>query len=313
MNKRNILSYFPVGNDDQATEQRKHQQFASVIASGQNPRKKSDNILVQLNRRAAPGSAVVAGKSTTTSRPEKKVVVSLPREEKDESGPGRLPHPSLTPPAASASTCDRMVTSSSGTESDNLTPQATFPRIRSMATVYTDGACFNNGKRNSTGGIGVYFGEGDARNVSCKVTTEKKVTNQTMELLACCRAIETYFTSAIGASSSPPPKLRICTDSEYVVKSMNAWAQGWERAGWKTSSNKPVSNLAIMQRLLTLKRKHGVVFVHVPAHRSEPPVNAPNERHAHWLGNMRADELARNSISRSNTPRCPPALEKLLE
>ena len=36
-------------------------------------------------------------------------------------------------------------------------------------TVYTDGACSNNGSSSATAGIGVYFGIDDKRNVSRKV------------------------------------------------------------------------------------------------------------------------------------------------
>ena len=39
--------------------------------------------------------------------------------------------------------------------------------------VYTDGSCINNGKKGSKGGIGVYFGENDERNVSKSLRLEK--------------------------------------------------------------------------------------------------------------------------------------------
>ncbi|KAJ3009913.1 UNVERIFIED_CONTAM: Ribonuclease H1, partial [Siphonaria sp. JEL0065] len=48
-------------------------------------------------------------------------------------------------------------------------PVDSTPQIQGITqrlTIYTDGACGGNGKRNARGGIGVFFGEGDTRNIS---------------------------------------------------------------------------------------------------------------------------------------------------
>lgn len=47
--------------------------------------------------------------------------------------------------------------------------------------IYTDGACRKNGKLGSQGGIGVYFGENDIRNISEKLPGPIQ-TNQRAEL-----------------------------------------------------------------------------------------------------------------------------------
>jgi ribonuclease HI len=39
--------------------------------------------------------------------------------------------------------------------------------------IFTDGSCINNGKKNSKGGIGVFFGDNDTKNVSQELTCEK--------------------------------------------------------------------------------------------------------------------------------------------
>jgi len=159
--------------------------------------------------------------------------------------------------------------------------------------VYTDGACINNGKLHPVGGIGVFFGEGDARNVSRRVfPSEEKITNQTMELLACCEAIETFY----GSETADDALLCVFSDSEYVVKAMNSWVRGWERAGWKTSTGKPVSNLGLVKKLHALRLAHNVRFVHVSAHRAPPAPGRPQWEHRRWKGNMCADELARASV-----------------
>ena len=74
--------------------------------------------------------------------------------------------------------------------------------------VYTDGACTKNGKVGARGGIGVYFGPDDPRNLSEPLRHERQ-TNQLAEVMAAVRALET-------APRDIP--LHIITDSEYVQK-----------------------------------------------------------------------------------------------
>ena len=45
--------------------------------------------------------------------------------------------------------------------------------------VFTDGGCSHNGSKNAKAGIGIYFGEGDIRNVSKQI--QGKQTNNTAE------------------------------------------------------------------------------------------------------------------------------------
>ena len=57
--------------------------------------------------------------------------------------------------------------------------------------VFTDGACLNNGKKNSIGAIGIYFNDNDNDNMGQVITDNgAKITNQTMELLATIQALK---------------------------------------------------------------------------------------------------------------------------
>ena len=59
--------------------------------------------------------------------------------------------------------------------------------------IFTDGSTLNNQtKGDRKGGVGVFFGNDDARNISLPLeeTDSNKVTNQVTELLACIKAIE---------------------------------------------------------------------------------------------------------------------------
>jgi len=159
--------------------------------------------------------------------------------------------------------------------------------------VYTDGACTNNGSKHAEGGIGVFFGDGDPRNVSRRIRPSAEVpgiTNQSMELVACKTAVLRWLQQRRDDTTTADV-LCVRTDSEYVVKSMTVWAKRWEKDGWKGRNGRPVSNLGLMRDLYAMRKRHGVRFEHVPAHRAAPPRDS--DAYPSWYGNMKADELAR--------------------
>ncbi len=155
--------------------------------------------------------------------------------------------------------------------------------------IYTDGAVPNNQvKGNRKGGVGVFFGLDDLRNISwgLKETSKVKVTNQVCELLACIKAIETIVsTEKIGNKS-----IEIRTDSMYIVNTINDWAKKWEKANWKKADNKPIQNSDLVKKLYFLAVNLNVKFKHVKAHTSAPPVDSLE--YADWFGNFMADKLA---------------------
>jgi ribonuclease HI len=155
--------------------------------------------------------------------------------------------------------------------------------------IFTDGAVPNNqSKTFKKGGIGVFFGPDDIRNISwgIKETNTVKVTNQVCELLACIKALETIVsTEKIGSKS-----IEIRTDSMYIVNSINLWAKKWEKANWKKADNKPVQNEDLVKKLYYLAINLNVKFTHVKAHGTAPVVNSPE--YLDWYGNFMADKLA---------------------
>lgn len=140
-------------------------------------------------------------------------------------------------------------------------------------TAFTDGAASGNGTKRAHAGIGVYWGPNDKRNLSEPL--EGKPTNQRAEIQAVIRAIETC-----GNDSN---RLRICTDSMYVVKATTSWRKSWEKNNWKTANNKDVQNEDLFRRLFHLldTRPGMVVLEHVRGHQGIE-------------GNEQADRLAVN-------------------
>lgn len=158
--------------------------------------------------------------------------------------------------------------------------------------IFTDGAVPNNQQAgNRKGGIGVFFGDADPRNISfgIKETPTNKVTNQICELLACIKGLETLLsTEKIGKRD-----VFIYSDSMYIINSITKWAKDWEKNNWKKSDGKPVQNINLIKKLYYLSQNMSIKFKHVLAHKTAPK-DIESEDYFEWYGNYQADKLATN-------------------
>ena len=108
--------------------------------------------------------------------------------------------------------------------------------------IFTDGSCINNGKRRDvSAGYGVFFGEGDPRNLA--EPYRDRPTNNRAELFAIIKAIE-----IIEPQLKLGKKVIIYTDSEYSLKTYTVYAQKWKIKNWKKSDGSPVKNLELVKR-----------------------------------------------------------------
>jgi ribonuclease HI len=155
--------------------------------------------------------------------------------------------------------------------------------------VYTDGSCLNNGKKNSIGAIGIYFSDDDPDNLGQVIDNDgNKVTNQTMELLACLQALRLIKEKNKKEKANI---IYIYTDSSYMINCMTKWYNAWEKNGWKNTKGKDVENKELIQALYNLKSEFIVIFKHIRSHQDEP-TNKNSEEHLHWYGNFMADKFA---------------------
>lgn len=147
---------------------------------------------------------------------------------------------------------------------------------KNEVVIYADGACEGNPGR---GGYGVVMLWGDKRKELSGGF--QRTTNNRMELLAVIEGL---------AALNKPCKVKIYSDSSYVVNAMNeGWAHNWRRNGWRNSQNKPTPNVDLWKRLLALCERHDVEFFWVKGHSGIPE-------------NERCDELA---VAASRQPRLP--------
>ena len=151
-----------------------------------------------------------------------------------------------------------------------------------MINIFTDGSCINNGKKNSKGGIGVFFGDNDPRNISERLNCDK-ITNQVAELKAISRALDIVI--------NYKDIVYIYTDSSYCINIFVNWIKGWEKNNWKKKDG-AIKNLELIKEINNKLKFMTVIFKHVKSHCKEP--NKSNPDYYTWYGNDQADKLACN-------------------
>src|SRR3990167_10471637 len=82
-------------------------------------------------------------------------------------------------------------------------------KSQTVTRVFIDGCCFGNGTSNAKAGIGVYFGEGDQRNLAEPLAGNLQ-TNQRAEISAAIRALE--------IAKENDQAIELFSDSKYLVQ-----------------------------------------------------------------------------------------------
>jgi ribonuclease HI len=135
--------------------------------------------------------------------------------------------------------------------------------------IFCDGACSGNP---GPGGYGAILRYGwHEKELS---GAEAETTNNRMELSGAITALE---------SLKRPCSVVLTSDSQYLVKGMTEWLDGWVKKGWKNSKKEPVLNQDLWERLLDLAKIHRIEWVWVRGHDGHPE-------------NERCDDLARKAI-----------------
>jgi|TARA_B110000495_G_scaffold63156_1_gene53622 ribonuclease HI len=131
--------------------------------------------------------------------------------------------------------------------------------------IFTDGACSGNP---GPGGWGAIMRtKGIEKELS---GGEKDTTNNRMEMMAVIAALEALQRGC---------RVKITTDSQYVMKGMLEWLPGWKKRNWQTAAKKPVKNIDLWQRLERAAATHQLEWEWVRGHQGH-------------VENERADQLA---------------------
>lgn len=142
--------------------------------------------------------------------------------------------------------------------------------INRLVEVYTDGACSGNP---GPGGYGILLKCGNhTRKIS---GYDPATTNNRMELIAVIEALKTI---------KKPSKIKVVSDSSYVIKGITEWIKGWIKKNWVNSQKKPVLNRDLWEALLECSRPHNIEWVWVRGHQGH-------------LENEQCDKMARDAIT----------------
>lgn len=135
--------------------------------------------------------------------------------------------------------------------------------------IFTDGACSGNPGPGGYGAI-IKYGHEIKEISGCDPYT----TNNRMELQAVIESLRLL---------EKPAKVKITTDSNYVVKGMSEWLSSWIKHNWLNSQKKPVLNKDLWEILLNLSKPHDIQWVWIKGHNGH-------------VENERCDQLARIAI-----------------
>ena len=90
---------------------------------------------------------------------------------------------------------------------------------------------------------------------------DPSTTNNRMELMAVIEGL---------SSLDNPSRVDLYSDSQYVVKGLMEWLDGWKAKGWRGSNKKPVKNQEHWQKLDALRGIHRLECHWVRGHNEHP-------------------------------------------
>lgn len=146
--------------------------------------------------------------------------------------------------------------------------------IKDVMSIYCDGGCRGNGRKDGVGGYGVVIDYKNRREEHYGF--EVGTTNNRMELIACIESLK-------YARDKKVPVV-VTTDSKYVVEGLNTWRHDWEKRGWMSKRKEPIKNKELWVTLIELVDS----FEHIEINHCYG--------HSTTEGNNRADELANKAM-----------------
>ena len=147
--------------------------------------------------------------------------------------------------------------------------------------LFCDGGCRGNQEKVNIGGWGVLLQYKGSEKELCGGT--RNTTNNKMELTSAIEGLKEIKNKTLP--------VEVVMDSQYVIKGITEWVNGWVRRNWQTSKKTPVENRELWESLLELKKQFtDISFKQVLGHSG----HYGNEK-ADFLANKAMDEIERNN------------------
>ena len=136
-------------------------------------------------------------------------------------------------------------------------------------SIYTDGACSNNGKEKAVGGFAfIVLNSEDVLKYEYAMRIEN-ATNNICELsavLGACAFFDVYASREDVAT--------IYSDSAYIINCITQkWYKKWQTNGWRNSKREPVANRELWERLIPYFENSRFSFEKVKGHSGEKDWN----------------------------------------
>ena len=128
------------------------------------------------------------------------------------------------------------------------------PPLPGVVEIYSDGS----GRESGPGGYGVVLRYGEHEKELSGF--EPASTSQRMELIAAIRGLEAL---------SPRRVVRLYSDSQYLVRGMSEWINGWIRTG-RLEETGALKNQDLWQQLASLSASHEITWEWVRGHAGHP-------------------------------------------
>ena len=131
-------------------------------------------------------------------------------------------------------------------------------KARPQVMLFTDGACSGNPGPGGWAFILQHPVSGKELEGS---GAELETTNNRMELRAVIEGLGVL---------QRPSRVEVYSDSQYVLKGLEEWLDGWIAKGWRTAGKKPVKNEDLWRELDELRKKHELSYHWVRGHNEHP-------------------------------------------
>ena len=142
--------------------------------------------------------------------------------------------------------------------------------------IFSDGACKGNPGPGGWGAVLRFVAAGsDIPHEKELFGGESPPTNNRMELTAAIRALEAL---------NRPCRVRLFSDSRYVLQGITEWMPGWKKRGWLNAAKQPVKNADLWVQLEAAAAPHEVEWHWVRGHAGD-------------VDNERADLLANRGVT----------------
>lgn len=135
-----------------------------------------------------------------------------------------------------------------------------------IAVVHADESCLGNGRDGATpGGAGMLIEIATRAGITRKDLwlAAPDTTNNRMALNG---AIATF---ALLSAKGRRLRVAYVSDSQYLVKGMNEWVEGWRARGWRRKGG-AIENLELWQALAGVSARHDVTWIWVRGHAGHP-------------------------------------------